>query len=138
MIIVDASVAVQWIVEEDTSTLSDALLLRRDLASPDLLLIEVANALRRKVWVGDISLDQAKAGLNLIRDKTRILKVQPELLDRALEMSHAMYHPIYDCIYLALAEANHAALVTYDQELIERAREHGLGKLVLTLPLGEA
>lgn len=138
MIIVDASVAVQWIVEEDTSTLSDALLSRRDLAGPDLLLVEVANALRRKVWVGDISLEQAKAGLKLIREKVKILSVQPELLDRALELSHLLYHPIYDCLYLALAEAHEAAVVTYDQELLERAREHDLGRLVLTLPLSEA
>lgn len=58
MIIVDASVAVQWIAEEDTSALSDELLSRDDLTAPELLQIEVANALRRKVWVGDMGLDR--------------------------------------------------------------------------------
>lgn len=85
MIIVDASVAVQWIAEEDTSAMSEALLTRDDLAGPELLQIEVGNALRRKVWVGDISLDHAKAGLQFIRDKVETVRVPAELLDRALE-----------------------------------------------------
>jgi predicted nucleic acid-binding protein len=136
LIIVDASVAVQWIAEEDTSALSDELLPRDDLVGPELLQIEVANALRRKVWVGDMSLDHAKAGLQFVRDKVAILQVPSELLDRALEMSHLMYHPIYDCIYLSLAEKHNAPVVTYDQDFIERAREHGFEKLVVTLPLG--
>lgn len=135
MIIVDASVAVQWIAEEDTSALSDELLSRDDLTAPELLQIEVANALRRKVWVGDMGLEHAKAGLQFIREKVSILRVSPQLLDRALEMSHLMYHPIYDCIYLSLAEAHDAPVVTYDRDFIDRARESGLQKFVVTLPL---
>lgn len=136
MIIVDASVAVQWIAEEDTSALSDELLSRDDLAAPELMQVEVANALRRKVWVGDMSLEHAKAGLQFIRDKVATLRVPSELLDRALEISHLMYHPIYDCIYLSLAEKHDASVATYDQDLIDRAREHGFERLVVTLPIG--
>jgi predicted nucleic acid-binding protein len=135
LIIVDASVAVQWIAEEDTSALSDELLSRSDLTAPELMQIEVANALRRKIWVGDMSLDHAKAGLQFIRDKVAILRVPSDLLDRALEMSHDMYHPVYDCIYLSLAEKHDAPVVTYDRDFIDRAREHGYQKLVITLPL---
>ena len=135
MIIVDASVAVQWVAEEDTSALSDELLSREDLAAPELMQIEVANALRRKVWVGDMSLDHAKAGLQFIREKVEVLRVPPELLDRALEMSHVMYHPIYDCIYLALAEAHHAPVVTYDRDFISGATLHGFEMLVVTPPI---
>lgn len=135
MIIVDASVAVQWIAEEDTSALSDSLLSRDDLAAPELMQIEVANALRRKVWVGDMSLDHAKEGLRFIREKVSILRVSPELLDRALETANLMHHPIYDCLYLSLAEKHDAPVVTYDLEFIDRAREGGFEKLVVTLPL---
>ncbi len=136
MIIVDASVAVQWIAEEDTSALSDTLLERFDLTAPELLVIEVANALRRKVFVGDISMEQAKAGLRFIREKVATVDVTNEVLDRSLELAQAMYHPIYDCIYLALAEQQRGRLVTYDQELIDRARGQGLGALLAELPLG--
>jgi len=138
LIIVDASVAVQWIAEEDTSALSDELLYRSDLAAPALMQIEVANALRRKVWVGDISIEQAKVGLAFVRGKVSALLLPSQVLDRALEMSHLLYHPIYDCIYLALAERHDATVVTYDQDLLEKARDNGFGKLVATLPMGSA
>lgn len=135
MIIVDASVAVQWIAEEDTSALSETLLERSDLSAPELLVIEVANALRRKIFVGDISMEQAKAGLRFIREKVATIDLSNEVLDRSLELAEAMYHPVYDCIYLALAQQQGARLVTYDQELIERTRGQGLGALLAELPL---
>ncbi len=127
--------AVQWVAEEESSELSETLLLRDDLVAPELLQLEVANALRRMVWVGDISIGQAKAGLDFVRAKVRTSPLTPALLDRALELSHAMYHPIYDCIYLAVAEAESGLLITYDQELIDRAKEHGLAALIGSLPL---
>jgi predicted nucleic acid-binding protein len=135
LIVVDASVAVQWIAEEDTSSLSETLLTRSDLVAPDLLLIEVANALRRKVYVGDISIDHAKAGLQFIREKVRLERTSAEILDRALELAELMYDPVYDCIYLAMAERSKTILVTYDQELQERASEQGLASLLAGLPL---
>jgi len=126
---------VQWIAEEDTSSLSETLLTRSDLVAPDLLLIEVANALRRKVYVGDISIDHAKAGLQFIREKVQLERTSAEILDRALELAELMYHPVYDCIYLAMAERSKTILVTYDQELQERASEQGLASLLAGLPL---
>ena len=125
----------QWIAEEDTSSLSETLLTRSDLVAPDLLLIEVANALRRKVYVGDISIDHAKAGLQFIREKVRLERTSAEILDSALELAELMYDPVYDCIYLAMAERSKTILVTYDQELQERASEQGLASLLAGLPL---
>ena len=125
----------QWIAEEDTSSLSETLLTRADLVAPDLLLIEVANALRRKVYVGDISIDHAKAGLQFIREKVRLERTSAEILDSALELAELMYDPVYDCIYLAMAERSKTILVTYDQELQERASEQGLASLLAGLPL---
>ena len=125
----------QWIAEEDTSSLSETLLTRADLVAPDLLLIEVANALRRKVYVGDISIDHAKAGLQFIREKVQLERTSAEILDSALELAELMYHPVYDCIYLAMAERSKTILVTYDQELQERASEQGLASLLAGLPL---
>lgn len=132
---VDASVAVKWIAQENESELSDTLLSRTDLIAPDFMLVEVANALRRKVYEGDVSAEQAKAGLKFIRDKVALRPLDPAILDRGLDLSVDMYHPVYDCIYLALAEAENAMLVTYDFELVGRAAEHGLSGLIADLPL---
>jgi predicted nucleic acid-binding protein len=134
LIVVDASVAVQWIAREATSELSDTLLARSDLVAPDFMQLEVANALRRKVYLGEVSADHARAGLSFIRDKVAMRSLSASLLDRALELSVLMYHPIYDWLYVALAEPE-GPLVTFDEELKYRAKEHGFAGLLAELPL---
>jgi predicted nucleic acid-binding protein len=138
LIVVDASVAVQWIAEEDTSELSRTILVRSDLIAPEFLLIEVANALYRKVFVGEISLEQALAGLDFIRDKVALRAVETSALRRAIELAMAMYHPIYDCIYLAVAEMESARLVTHDREFRQRGARQGLAILFADLPLAQS
>jgi predicted nucleic acid-binding protein len=135
LIIVDASVTVQWVVDEDTSALSDTLLTRTDLAAPDFMLVEAANALYRKVFVGDVSEAQAAAGLQYIRDKVELLPATVNRLSRAIHFANEMNHPVYDCLYVALAEETSSRLVTYDRELRNRANHHGYGTLFADLPL---
>jgi predicted nucleic acid-binding protein len=135
LIVVDASVAVQWVAKESTSELSETLLSRSDLIAPDLLLVEAANALYRKVFVGDISHPHATAGLEYIRDKVALLPVTIPILSQAIELSVAMNHAVYDCIYLVIAESTGSLLVTYDQELRDHATYHGHGGLITDLPL---
>jgi predicted nucleic acid-binding protein len=135
LIIVDASVAVQWVADEATSLLSDTLLDREDLIAPDFMLVEAANALYRKVFVGDLSQEQARAGLEFIRDKVDLRALNIDLLDRAIALANEMNHPVYDCLYLALAEHTSALVVTYDRELLDRARYYKHESLVTQLPL---
>ena len=135
MIVVDASVAVQWIAREAESGYSETVLQRRGLIAPELLHIEVANALRRKIAVGDVDFEQARQGLLLLTKTVDLRPMHPAWLLRALELSVAMAHPIYDCVYLSLAESTGARLVTRDREFIARATKLGLGHLVTTLPL---
>jgi predicted nucleic acid-binding protein len=137
LIVVDTSVAVQWVVDEDTSSQSEALLSRSDLAAPDLLLIEAANALYRKVFVGDVSQEQAVAGLEFIRDKLELLSVPVPMLGRAIAMANERNHAVYDCAYLAIAEANSTSAFTRDRDLRRMARSHGLGHLVSEPPLAQ-
>jgi len=125
----------QWIVKETDSPYSEALLARSDLIGPELLVIEVANVLRRKIEVGDTTRTQATEGLRLIATSVDIRSLQSDWLERALEIAVGMSHPIYDCLYLAMAEFSGARLVTRDRELMVRAERLGLGALVTTLPL---
>ena len=59
-IVVDASVAVKWLVAEEGSDAADRLLTDGDdLYAPRLMASEVANALWRKARLGEIERDQA-------------------------------------------------------------------------------
>jgi len=63
-IIVDASVALEWVIEEDGSGVAGALLLEEPLAAPDLLMIECANVLLAKSRRGVLTRDLAGAALS--------------------------------------------------------------------------
>lgn len=136
MIVVDASVALQWIVpERDGQADAESVLTADTLFAPDLLLVEVANALRRKIASGEARLEQALRGMRTLSSTVQLVPIGADLAISALEMAVEMDHPAYDCIYLALARANGAQVATRDSELTRRAAKAGLGYLVATLPM---
>lgn len=133
MIVVDASVALKWVVPEVESDLSERLFEREDLVAPDLLLVEAANALRRKISDGKMTLEVAQAGLAFIAQTIDVRPISSPLAARALEMGAAMGHPTYDCTYLAMAEFGSGQVVTYDAEFLVRAKRAGWSDLITTL-----
>lgn len=113
-LVIDASVALKWLVEEPGS--EAALALRgRDLAAPALMRIEAANVLRTLVARGAASRAEALDLLDLLQAApVAIVDPDDELERRALELATDLGHPVYDCLYLALAERMGRILVTAD------------------------
>lgn len=112
--IVDASVAVKWLFKEDHSDTASALLARPDLMAPSLIHAEVANAIWTKRRRGELMDDSE---LTMLPDKlASILQTVDEMpmIQHALTLAFALDHPVYDCVYLALAEALDQELVTAD------------------------
>lgn len=65
--VIDASIAVKWVVEEDNT--AEALTLRRraKLIAPELLLAECANILWKKVERNELSQDEALLAARLLQ-----------------------------------------------------------------------
>ncbi len=135
MPVVDASVVVDWVAPEiDPSGPAMAALdhLSRsgaDLLAPRLLLEEVSNALltgvRRGRWDGATA-DTAQA---LLLDLPVRLADDPRDLRRAWDLARRYdNHPVYDLVYVALAERHRTQLITADAALRRRLR--GLDRLV--------
>jgi len=120
--VVDASVAVKWVVQEDGSDRAQ-LLSRVDLESPDLLWIECANILWKKVRVGDLDGREAAGRLELLHRPPVALVPSRELLGSALQLALDLKHPVYDCVYLALAVRRQIPLVTADRHLPTAVRK---------------
>jgi predicted nucleic acid-binding protein len=118
-LVIDASVAVKWIIDEEGTT--EALALRgRALAAPDLLIAECANILWKKVRHNELSEQEAvfAAGL-LARADIELMAMRP-YLEAAVRIAVALDHPAYDCIYIALAEAEGLRFVTADMSLLRK------------------
>ena len=137
MIVVDASVALQWIVPEpDGQEDAESVLASADLWAPDLLLVEVANALRRKVQLGEVLEEQALSGFRRVADTLVISSVTTDIARRALELGLEIGHPVYDCVYLALAESLDTTIATRDTELTKRFTRAGYAHRLEALPVG--
>lgn len=123
MIIVDASVAVKWVVSEPGSAEAAALLQKR-LGAPALWLSEASNALWAKVMRRQLSPDEARGQAADLADAPVTAIALPGLLPDAMSMALELQHPIYDCFYLAAATQKDTHVVTADQRFFEKAASH--------------
>jgi predicted nucleic acid-binding protein len=119
-VIVDASVAVKWLVFDEGS--ERALdLLKGELAAPSIWLAEPANALRAKCARGEISEQEAcDFALDLLDAPVAPIDLR-ELPSVAMRMALDLNHPIYDCLYLAAALFRNTTLTTADRRLVAKA-----------------
>src|SRR4051794_15259099 len=123
--VLDASVAVKWVLpEHDTPK---ALLLRaevqhgsREVIAPDTFAVEVAHALTRAERRGALKLGQAATALADVLSTPPVFFPFLSLLTRATELSSHHRIGVYDCLYLALGEAEGCDLVSADQRLKSR------------------
>jgi predicted nucleic acid-binding protein len=131
-LVVDASVAIKWVIEEPGTV--EALALRRHrLSAPDLLVPECANILWKKVRRKELSEAEALLAARLLERADVDLAPMRRLLEPATRLAVALDHPAYDCLYLALAQSTGCAFVTADERLRTKVREHGLPVRTLSL-----
>lgn len=118
--VIDASVAFKLVVEEPDSEIAIDWLARAELTGPTLLHAEVSNALwkrvRRNELAGGGELEDRLADLARY---VRTIDETPQL-PRALALAIELDHPVYDCVYLALAEAYDEELLTADSRFVRR------------------
>ena len=119
--VIDASVAVKWLLPEDGSDQASALL-GDTLLVPDLLFAELANIFWQKQLRGEIDAATANAAARWLVQAP--LQVHPcaGLTADALGLSIRLAHPAYDCFYLALACRSGCPLVTAGRRLVERCQ----------------
>ena len=123
MIVVDASVALKWVMPEEDSSAARTLQ-QSELAAPDLWIIEVANALWRRVIQEDLSQKEAARRLVWLRRAPVRQIPASDLIEDAFRIATELKHPVYDCIYLAAALREDAKVVTADVRFTNAARAH--------------
>ena len=120
MLVLDTSVAIKWVVEEE-GTSAAAALSWRSLIAPDLFQAEVGNVITKKVRRSEMTALQARSGYGVIMSRVSLLPLEP-LGVAAFELSLMLPHSIYDCYFLAAARSLGTAMVTADETFVRKAR----------------
>lgn len=135
-LVIDASVAIKWVVEEGDTDAALTLRRRASLLAPDLLVPECANILWKKVGREELSPEEALLAARLLMATEIELRPMRSLLETATRIAIALNHAAYDCLYLALAMAADCRFVTADGVFVRKVRQHRptqLGESVLLL-----
>jgi predicted nucleic acid-binding protein len=133
-LVIDASVALKWFVPEPGHEAALTLLRGDDeLLAPDWLLVEVANALWKQWRRSVIDPTQIDEILTMLPSLLMLTDARA-LVQRASVIARTLDHPVYDCLYLAAAEARNAPLVTDDRALLGKAVQSGFAARGLQAP----
>lgn len=131
-LIVDASVAVKWLMPEPHSAASLRLLDRNIvLAAPDIILAEVGNVLWKK-WrraeIESASVPEMIADFRKI--PLRLWKTELLVFD-AWNIAQSYVRSYYDSLYICIAQRVASQMVTADLKLYNALKETSLKKHVL-------
>ena len=122
MIVVDASVIVEMLLRTQAGIRVEPRIqtMTSTVHSPHLLDAEVAHVVRRYTLAGDIDAERGAEMVGILRDLVIHRHDHRPLLGRVWELRHSV--GAYDALYVALAEALDAPLLTGDGRL---ATAHG-------------
>lgn len=130
MIVVDASAVIDLVL--DTTPQSDAVAERLrehrgDVHAPHLLDAEVGQVLRRYVLARSLSVERALRAVDFLAELEIFRYEHLAFLPRALGLRANL--TVYDALYVVLAEALGAPLLTRDRAIAERAG--GMAEVIL-------
>lgn len=124
-LVVDASVAIKWIITEEDSALALRLRHSYRIIAPQLIYAECTNILWKKVRRGEISTSIVSEFADLVADLDIDTASLRGLTALASRLSQVHDHPAYDCYYLALALTENCPFVTADQSFHRKLWQSG-------------
>jgi predicted nucleic acid-binding protein len=131
-VVVDASVAVKWFVEEVYTEAAQRLLGGDfEMLAPDLVRAEVGNVLWKK-WRRDEIAAEAVGGILLDFERLPLrIETSEPLMATAWTVARLYERSFYDGLYVALARRAGCPLVTADRRLRNALRDGAYSDSVL-------
>ena len=127
-LVIDASIAVKWVVEEEGTSQALTLRQRAKLPAPELLVAECANIFWKKVQREELSRQEALFAARLLQAAEIELLPTRSLLEVATRIAIDLDHPAYDCLYLALAVETQCQFVTADERFVRKVGQSRRGQ----------
>ena len=117
MIVLDASVVIDWLIRSSAAQCIESRIFSRNqsLHAPELLDLEVAQVLRRLVREDTLSTSRAETAIEDLLDMRVTRYPHSVLLPRIWQLRHNL--SAYDAAYVVLAERLGATLLTRDARL---------------------
>jgi len=123
-LVIDASVAVKWFIEEDRSAAAQRMLdADADLIAPASILYEIFHALWEATRTRRLPSNRLPELAEVVPTPFAALTPLEHLYAAAAAMAQSHPLAIYDCAYVALAQREHAELVTADERMFAVARK---------------
>ena len=130
ILVIDASVAAKWFINEPDSPIAGKLLEeavagRWVFAAPDLMRLELSHVFwkRRAAGYTQKQLEHALQELGRLGMQEAPMSL---LLSKAVELAYQAELAVYDACYAALALSLKSALATFDQDLMKKIKRHSL------------
>jgi predicted nucleic acid-binding protein len=124
VIVIDASIAVRWFIDDAMSEPARAF--RREhgntCIAPDLVVYEIVNAAWQYVRAKEIERSHYQSAVHGIASYFDWLVGGVTLAGRAADIALQFNHAAYDCFYLALAAQERCALATADRRMAALCR----------------
>lgn len=125
----DASVAAKWFSNEDLTDravkVRDAFVAGKvELYAPEHLIYEVANAIWKNKEIGVE--DCASAITTLIDIDINLVKLDSRLASQSIRTARNLQISYYDAVYVELSNQLGMALLTADEKLVSKIKNHYL------------
>jgi predicted nucleic acid-binding protein len=129
--VIDSSSLVKFFSkEEDWEKI--AKIIEEGVITLDLSIKEVANALWKKILMGEMNEDIAiKIIYDLLKGEAIIIVNQDEYLIEAFKIANRNKITIYDSLFIALAKSKNLELVTSDKKQYEIAKNEGVNAILI-------
>jgi len=118
--VLDASVVIKWFLPEPYAEAARRLRDRSiECEAPDLLLLEVPNALWKYVIRGTLDLPIAREAVESLSISPIRLREAGSLFTDAFRIAIETRRSVYDCTYLSLAVQADCPLITADRKFYD-------------------
>lgn len=130
--VIDASVAIKWFVPEIHS--DAALRAQRrgtHLHSPAFMVLELGNVLAKKIRRNELTPEDGETILRELKRLPLQHHADARLFAAAYQLALDTRRSLYDCLYLALAEAIDGLMVTADHKFFASLTNGPYGRRVM-------
>lgn len=127
-VVVDASVCLKWVFEEEDSERARNLLTLSEkgdilLLAPEIWEYEIVNGFASAMLKNKLSYARSKKLLRMVLEARPQIISTHELLLKSLENCHKYRISAYDSAYITLAVENKIILVSADEKLVQKVSD---------------